>query len=269
VVHEAATPDQAREFVRFEAAKKVDIIKFWDDDRNHTKPKMPPDIYKAIIDEAHKQNVPVIAHIFELQEAKGVAAAGINGIAHPVRDKPVDDEFVKLMKDHDVFQCSNLSPMAPRTWLDDPALAETEPQSVTAQFKGSNAGGGGNNVFSLAQHNEKVENDAGIRILLCGDTAGVPAQYPGYSEHRELQALVGAGISPIQVIHDATEVSAKALGLNDTGVLTPGKRADFLVLSGNPLDDMSNTLKIASIYRDGRSIDRNALRAKITAAMGQ
>ena len=112
VVHEVATPEQAREAVRHEAAKKVDLIKFWVDDRNHTKPHMSPKVYAAIIDEAHKQHLKAIAHIFYLEDAKGVARAGVDGIAHPVRDKVVDDELLQLMKQHNVFQCSTMSPEA-------------------------------------------------------------------------------------------------------------------------------------------------------------
>ncbi len=127
-VHEAGTPEDAREFVRQEAAKKVDVIKFWLDDRNHTKPLMSPEIYQAIIDEAHKEHLPVIAHVVTLAEAKSVARAGVDGIAHPPHDMMVDDEFLQLMKDHDVFQCSTMSSSMPdRAWLDEPQLAESVP----------------------------------------------------------------------------------------------------------------------------------------------
>jgi imidazolonepropionase-like amidohydrolase len=73
---EASTPDQARQRVREVAAKNPDVIKFWVDDRGGTKAKFGPDVYGAIIDEAHRHGIKAIAHIYDLDDAKGVARAG-------------------------------------------------------------------------------------------------------------------------------------------------------------------------------------------------
>jgi imidazolonepropionase-like amidohydrolase len=272
VVHEAATPDQAREFVRQEAAKKVDLIKFWVDDRNRTKPLMAPKVYQAIVDEARTQNLPAYAHIFNLEDAKGVAKAGVNGIVHPVRDQLVDNELLRLMKEHDVFQASTISAGSPdRTWLDEPQLAETVPQVVIAGLKAArrnpappqaanpNAPPRG---YSLTLLNEKTESDAGIRIVIGGDTGGGEGWLPGYTEHRELQSLAEAGITPLQVIHDGTQAGADLLGLRDMDSLVAGKRADFIVLNGNPLDHMKNTRNISAVYVDGKAIDRAGMRER-------
>lgn len=272
VVHEAATPEQAREFVQQEAAKRVDVIKFWVDDRNHTKAHMAPEVYQAIVDEAQKQHLSSYAHIFYLEDAKGVAKAGVNGIVHPVRDQLVDTELLQLMKEHDVFQASTISAGSPdRAWLDELQLAETVPQVVIAPLKvarpnptppqaaNPNAPPRG---YVLTLRNEKMESDAGIRIVIGGDTGGGEGWFPGYTEHRELQSLAEAGIAPLQVIHDGTQAGADLLGLREMDSLVVGKRADFIVLNANPLDHMKNTRNISAVYVDGKAIDRAGMRER-------
>ncbi len=278
-VHEARTPEDAREFVRQEAAKKVDVIKFWLDDRNHTKPLMSPEIYQAIIDEAHKEHLPVIAHVVTLAEAKSVARAGVDGIAHPPHDTVVDDEFLQLMKQHDVFQCSTLSSsLMDRAWLDEPALAATVPAGYRDYMKALRANGANAKPrdpnappqgYALMLINEKKESDAGIRIVLSGDTTGGEGRFPGYTEHLELQALAEAGIPPLQVLHDGTQVSADALGLREMDSLAAGKVADFIVLDANPLDDIKNTRKISAVYVNGQPIDRAAMREHWSGSSGR
>ena len=105
-------------------------------------------------------------------------------------------------------------------------------------------------------------NAAGARIILGCDT-GLPDHFFGYAEQRELELMAAAGLTPAQVIVAATSRPAEYLGLKDTGTLGPGKRADFLVLDANPLDDIRNTRRIAKIYIEGREIDRAALRASL------
>ena len=94
------TEADARKAVQELAAKKVDIVKIWVDDRDGTVKKLPPPMYRAIIDEAHKNNLRVVAHIFDLADAKELLRSGIDGFAHGVRDTDVDDEFVTMIKQH-------------------------------------------------------------------------------------------------------------------------------------------------------------------------
>jgi imidazolonepropionase-like amidohydrolase len=106
-------------------------------------------------------------------------------------------------------------------------------------------------------------------MVLSGDTSGGDGRFPGYTEHRELQALAEAGIQLMQVIRDGTQVSADALGLRDMDSLAVGKRADFIVLDANPLDDIKNTRKISAVYVDGQAIDRAAMREHWSATAGR
>ena len=90
------TPEEARKAVQENAAKKVDIIKIWVDDRDGKFPKLTPPLYGAVIDEAHKQKLRVTAHIFSLEDAKGLLKAGVDSFAHGIRDRDMDDEAIAL-----------------------------------------------------------------------------------------------------------------------------------------------------------------------------
>src|SRR5206468_2022364 len=89
------TVEQARQAVRDLAPHRPDFVKIWVDDRNHTQKKLTPELYGAAIDEAHKYNLRTIAHVFDLEDAKGLLRAGIEGFTHLVRDKEIDDEFLQ------------------------------------------------------------------------------------------------------------------------------------------------------------------------------
>jgi imidazolonepropionase-like amidohydrolase len=277
VVREAATPADARRHVRELVAKKVDAVKIWVDDRNGTKPKLPPAIYEAAVAEAHALGARIIAHVFMLVDAKGLARAGVHGFAHPVRDQVIDREFVELMKAKDIFQCSTMGIQdraLGRVTADDPTLTETlSPddrqalQAATKQAPPRNLDAARKTIENVRQ-GTKMLSDAGVRITLCGDT-GITGQFFGYAEHRELESLAAAGLTPLQVIRAGTQTPAAILGLKDMGTLAPGKRADFIVLNANPLEQISNTRQIAAVYKAGRAIDRDALRAGWTRRTSQ
>src|SRR6185503_16062681 len=129
-----STEAEARKVVQDLAAKKVDIVKFWVDDRNGTVKKLPPPLYRAIIDEAHKNNLRTIAHIYYLVDAKELMRAGVDGFAHGVRDKDIDDEFMALLKQRRVFFTPNLPdrPMMEETL---PLIAETLPPDQMQRIK--------------------------------------------------------------------------------------------------------------------------------------
>jgi imidazolonepropionase-like amidohydrolase len=95
--------------------------------------------------------------------------------------------------------------------------------------------------------------DAGVRIGL-GTDSGTTHRYPGYFEHRELELLVDAGLSPREAVDAATATSAAVLG--QTGTLTEGAPADFLVLASNPLENVANTRDIIAVYVGGKAIER-------------
>jgi imidazolonepropionase-like amidohydrolase len=111
--------------------------------------------------------------------------------------------------------------------------------------------------YAILQRSLAKLSAAGARIVLGGDT-GLQDDPFGFAEHRELELMVEAGMTPMQAIVAATSRGADYLRLRDSGVLAPGKRADFLVLDGNPLDDITNTRRIVDVFIRGLRIDRGA-----------
>jgi len=252
-----------RKAVQELADKKVDWVKIWVDDRNGTVPKLTPPLYRAIIDEAHKHNLRVVAHIYYLADAKELLRAGIDGFAHGIRDKDIDDEFMKLIKDRpNVFVIPNLPDIG--TGLQDPAwLAETVPASEikrltdAADNRSAEDKKKASDFFAVQARNLKKLNDAGVRIGF-GTDSGVTV---GWTAHEELADMVTAGMTPAQVLTAATKTAAEILKMDQLGTVAVGKSADFIVLDANPLENITNTRKIAKVYLRGKEVDRAGLKA--------
>jgi imidazolonepropionase-like amidohydrolase len=268
-----STPDQARSAVREEIAKKVDFIKVWVDDRGGAVKKTPPEIYRAVIDEAHKHGVRAIAHVYYLDDAKDLARSGIDGFAHLVRDKEIDDEFIALVKQRGIYCMPNLNIAAiraladPPAWLDDPLMRDTTPQVIIDRVRASFANKtpqaleAARKTYAIMQKNLQKLNDAGAKIILGGDSGAVPDHFHAFTSHRELQWMAEAGMTPAQVLTAGTVSAAEFLKLKDKGSLEKGKSADFIVLDANPLENIANTRKITKVFLGGRELDRAALRA--------
>ena len=264
------TPAEARTAVREIVAGHPDLVKIWVDDLLGTSPKMKPEIYEAVIDEAHRAGCRVAAHIYYLADAKAVLRAGVDIIAHGVRDQPVDAEFINEMKARSTWyiatinldECSYIFAEQPdwtkepffqnalqpalKAQLSDPAYLEKTLKSPRVPiFK---------KAVATNQANVKALYDAGVKVAFGTDSGAIPPRIPGFAEHRELQLMVGSGLTPLQAINCATSRAAALLGLTDRGELKPGKLADFIVLTANPLDDISNTEKITAVWHRGKKV---------------
>jgi imidazolonepropionase-like amidohydrolase len=250
VPHWINSEDEGRKAVQDLAERKVDIVKIWVDTRSGRYKKLTPDIYGAIIDEAHKRGLRVAAHIFDLDDAKGLLRAGVDAFAHGVRDKDIDDEFVAMFKQKpNLILTPNLPDRGVKT--DRSWLQESMPAAEFAKLEeGNKDNATAQQLFGIQARNLAKLNAAGARITL-----GTDGNRP-WGPHEEMADMVAAGMTPAQVIVAATRNSAEFLRLTDAGTLAPGKSADFIVLDANPLDDITNTRKISAVYLRGAAVDR-------------
>jgi imidazolonepropionase-like amidohydrolase len=266
-----ATMEEARATVDAMAKRHADIVKIWVDSLGGTKPSMSPEIYRAVIQQAHKHHLRVAAHVYYLADAKSLVNDGVDVLAHSVRDKPVDQELISAIKRRGVWYIPTLtvdesfyiyaqhpgfmeinffkeaiSPVLLTMLTSDAYSKKVNEDPKTAQHKAD---------FAMDQQNLKTLYDAGVLIGFGTDSGAMPTRIPGFSEHRELEDMVQAGLTPMQAIVCATSSNATLLGIEATrGTLRPGKRADLIVLAANPLDDITNTRSIVTIFHDGRTV---------------
>ena len=245
------TAAEGRKAVQELAAQKVDIVKVWVDDRNGQFKKLTPDLYGAVIDEAHKHSLRVTAHLFTLEDAKGLWRAGIDAFAHGVRDRDIDEEFLAMVKTRPAFVLvPNLPDRGVKTdvsWLKG-SLPPAELQKLEA---GNTDRPEAQAQFGIQARNLAKMNAAGVRIAV-GSDGNTP-----WAPHVEMADMVASGMTPMQVIVAATRNGAEFLRMTDAGTLAAGKSADFIVLDANPLDDITNTRRIASVYLRGVAVDRS------------
>ena len=279
MAYEVTTEAESRQAVRELAARKVDIVKIWVDDRNGRAPKLSAPLYRAIIDEGHRHGLKVNAHVFYHADAVDLVDAGIDGFAHLVRDTVMDDALVAAIVKRGVYVMGNMSSPRKSTypslppWLSpgDPMtalLAESVSTPVLDRLRAYFAKRDANSVEGAQQRYRILEqslaklNRAGAKIILGADT-GLEDHLFGMAEHLELEAMVVAGMSPAQAIVAATSRSAEYLQLKSKGTIRSGADADFIVLDANPLDAIANTRRISRVVLNGREIDRAALRSKL------
>jgi imidazolonepropionase-like amidohydrolase len=212
--------------------------------------KLTPELYSAVIDEAHKRSVRTITHIYTLDDAKGTLRAGVDAFAHGVRDKDVDDEFLSLAKQRPNFVMGPNMPdrgvKVDLSWLRD-----SMPAAEFAKLEAANKDDEMVHAFwSIQARNLAKMSAAGVRLIL-GTDGNIP-----YAPHVEMEDMVAAGLTPTQVITAATRNGAEFLRMTDAGTIQPNKSADFIVLDANPLDNITNTRKISAVYLRGSAVDR-------------
>jgi imidazolonepropionase-like amidohydrolase len=266
----AKTPEDARAAVDDAAKLKPDWIKIRVDDNLGATAKMPPDVYTAVIEQAHKHGLRVAAHLFYLDDAKGLLRAGVDLLAHSIRDAPVDREVTDLMNARGVCLCPTLMREVSTfvyesrpAFFDDPffrrdvdpkVVAALEDPARQAGVAASRSAQAYKKALDVARRNAKALHDAGVPIA-SGTDSGPPARFQGYFEHLELEELVRSGLTPSAALVAATGDAARCLGLADRiGTIQPGRYADLIVLSKNPIADIRNTRTIESVWISGNQV---------------
>ncbi len=267
-----SSPEQARTMVAGVAAQNVDFVKIRVDDNLGTTPKMPPDVYRAVIDEAHTRGLRVAVHLFYLADAKSVLDAGADLIAHSVRDLDADPALVASLKQKGICLCPTLMrevstyvyESTPPFFSDPLFLAHADKQQVTTlqeparqeAMRKSPSAQRYKTALEVASRNVKRLSDAGIPIAMGTDT-GPAGRFQGYFELMELELMVKAGLTPKQVLAAATRDAARCMKVDrDLGTIEAGKWADFVVLDGDPLANISNTKRINAVYIAGNRVPR-------------
>jgi imidazolonepropionase-like amidohydrolase len=271
-VYRPSTPEEARAEVRETAQRHPDLIKIWVDDMHHTVPaKMNPEVYKAVIDEAHVNGIRVAAHVYYLEDARQLVSDSVDILAHGVRDTAVDPDFVKSIKTHGAWYVPTLSLdesfyiyAEHPEWLQQPFFRRALQPSLAAQLNDSawrariladtRTVTAEKQALAVNMKNVKALFDAGVNIGFGTDSGATPLRIAGFAEHRELKLLTEAGLTPLQAIQTATKNAAALLHLDDRGVIAPGKIADLLVVDGDPSKDISAVDNIESVWRRGKKV---------------
>jgi imidazolonepropionase-like amidohydrolase len=266
------TPDDARARVANDAEQKVDIVKIRVDDNLGTTRKMPPDVYRAVIDEAHKRGMRVAVHLFYLADAKAVLDAGADYIAHSIRDADVDDDVISKLKQRNICLSPTLMrevstfvyESTPPFFSDSLFLAHANPEWVAAlekpeaqqAMRASTSAQRYKVALEVAKRNLKRLSDAGVPIAMGTDT-GPRGRFQGYFELMELEQMVSAGLLPRQALSAAARDAARCMKLDrDLGTIEPGKWADFVALDASPLSSIANVRRISSVWIAGNRVAR-------------
>jgi imidazolonepropionase-like amidohydrolase len=269
------SPAEAQAWVDARIAEGSDYIKIIVDDASaygSHRPTLSIETVKALIDAAHKRGKLVVVHIARQQDARDVMNAGADGLAHLFSDSAPSPDFASLAAAHHVFIVPTLtvlegvdglasgaslttdSRLTPYLTADDISnLKRSFPKSPTGLSE------------KYAEQTVALLKTAHV-LILAGTDSPNPGTSHGASIHRELELLVRSGLTPSEALASATSVPAAAFHLADRGVIAPGKRADLLLVKGNPTEDITATRDIVSVWKLGVEDDRASYRASLEKA---
>ncbi len=272
------SPEQAREFVRKLVPQNPDLVKIWYIvDKDHPVDSFRP-IVRATIEESHGHKIRVAVHATELETARAAVEEGADVLVHSVIDKPVDDAFVKLLKDRHVILTPtlvvferygrtfanklNLTPEE-KAWGNPEVIATLDVTKIpkdqlpdrikTALADPDAALDRIKKTYDVALKNLKTLEDAGVTIA-AGTDAGNIGTIHGPALFREFQLMKEAGLTPMQILQCTTVNAAKFFG-GETGAhigrIDKGNFADLVILNSNPLDDIAHASDIDSVMKNG------------------
>ena len=262
------TPEEARKGVQAHKALKVDFIKLWMGDKGFT-----PDVVEAIVDEAKKQNIPVVAHIGNAAQVKQLADLGVTDFMHEARDG-MNPEFIAYAKSKGLSFAPTLGQGQSRWYYyEHPEILAMDPKFDGFYARGRamlNDPARRQEIMGAADFAEqkqrfkdnnypfiKMMSDAGIRIVTGTDCGAEASQTTpvGHTTHQEVQMFVEAGMTPANALRAATLDAARVLERTENpsyGSIQAGKIADLVVLNADPIADINNTIKIDRVMRAGQ-----------------
>ncbi len=265
-----ASPEEVTAGVDAAAAMGPDWIKIRVDDNLGTTTKMSPESYGAVIARAAEHGLRVASHLFYHEDAKGLLRAGTGMVAHSIRDEPVDDETIGLFHETGVCYVPTLTREVSTyayggrpDFFDDPFLMSDvdSAQVMTVsdparqeRIRASGAAEAYGRALEIALSNLALLAEAGVPIAF-GTDSGPVGRFQGYFEHMEMTLMAEAGLSPAQILRSATGVAADCLDRDDIGTLEPGRRADFVLLRSNPMEDVANVRSIEGVWVGGEMTD--------------
>jgi imidazolonepropionase-like amidohydrolase len=268
-VNEVSTAAEARAAVQSMAAKRLKSVKIWVDDRRGTYPKMTPEVYNAVIAEAHAHGMMVNAHAIALADQKAVVSAGVDVLVHTVGNEKLDAEYVAIVKSNKPYWTTVIG-LGDRSEVcnRDPFVDRTYPAKALDAIRAESCAPRPENTAreDILSYNVKQMLASGARLVL-GTDAGIAARHAfGWADHHEISRWVELGVTPSDAIIAATSRPAELLGLNDLGTLATGKSASFIVLEANPLENIKNMRRIDSVYLGGEKLPREKMLTEFTRA---
>ncbi|MCY1070618.1 amidohydrolase family protein [Nannocystis sp. RBIL2] len=265
-------PDQAPAFVAARLAEGADYLKIVLDDGSgfgRSMPTLAVDTVRALVEAAHARGLTTVVHVSSQREATAALEAGADGLAHVFLDGPAQGAFVALARDKRVFVADTLAvvlglcePGRGKAVAEDPelkpflgpadarALSATWPRPLPA----SACEGALATVGALHR--------AGVPLLASTDAPN-PGTVHGVSLHDELALLVRAGLPATAALAAATSVPADRFKMGDRGRVIAGKRADLLLVRGDPTTDITATRAIEAVWKAGHRLDRDGYRKAV------
>jgi imidazolonepropionase-like amidohydrolase len=257
-----AGPEEAESFVAARVAEGSSLLKVVLEDgttTGHPCPTLTADTVRALVHAAHARGLLVVAHVLTQAHALVAIGAGVDGLAHLFVDQPPAPQFLDAVAHGDVFVIPTLTSLAARAGhhrgralAADPHLGRfLDPRQRAGLEMDFPVAPGARADLGHAMSTVGRLHRAGRRIL-AGTDASSPGTAHGVSLHDELVLLVAAGLPTAAALAAATSAPAAALGLPDRGALTPGLRADLLLVDGDPERDITRTRHVAQVWRAGR-----------------